>query len=213
MILVVGDIHGDFAALNSLINKKRPSTILQVGDFGYWPKFKNKRQVEAQNTIIYFCDGNHEDHESLRQFKNSEVYENIYYMERGSTLNLPDGRTVLFMGGAHSPDWKFRTPKYDWFPNMELITKEDIDRVPDTKIDVVISHTAPEEFYIWFSAREDPSRKHLSLILEKYKPKLWYFGHFHKYKEGFDYGCKWTALSHPRSGSRWWVGLDLCKIE
>jgi len=215
MSLVVGDIHGEFGYLNSLIHKKQPTVILQVGELGYWPKFRSKTQIKSPNTKIYFCDGNHEDHDSLKTLENNEVYENVYYMKRGSTLDLPDGRTVLFMGGAFSIDWEHRTPGIDWFPFEELVTEEDINKIPDKKIDIVISHTAPKEFYISnidYSI-PDPSRECLSQILEKYHPKLWYFGHFHSYMNGFDYGCKWTGLAHPRSGYRWWVGLDLCRIE
>jgi hypothetical protein len=65
-IVVVGDIHGDFGTLNTLINKRQPKMILQVGDFGYWPHMKDYKAgydktptVKAQNTIIHWCDGNH----------------------------------------------------------------------------------------------------------------------------------------------------------
>lgn len=224
MILVVGDTHGEFNHLNTLISKKQPSIILQVGDFGYWPKLRDNKKLKNKDTIVYFCDGNHEDHESLRNLENNEIQQNIFYMRRGSTLTLPDGRTVLFMGGAFSHDWrykefgsdewKYREPGIDWFPIMELVTEEDINKIPDVEIDIVISHTAPKEFYVLSSySMEDPSRECLSQILKKYQPKLWFFGHFHLYRMGFDYGCKWTGLSHPKSGNRWWVGLDLCRVE
>ena len=215
MILVAGDIHGRFDSLNSLINKKQPSIVLQVGELGYWPNFKSRSKIKNKDTIIYFCDGNHEDHESLIKLKDNEVYRNVYYMKRGSTLDLPDGRTVLFMGGAHSIDWELRTPRFDWFPDLELITEKDLNEIPNRKIDIVISHTAPKEFYISNIdyTIEDPSRECLSQILKKYQPKLWFFGHFHFYNTGFDCGCKWTGLSCVDSYSRWWVGLDLNKIE
>jgi len=207
MILVVGDIHGEFRYLNSLINKRQPSMILQVGDLGYWPKNKRNQKIKNKNTKIYFCDGNHEDHESLRKLKNNEVFKNIFYMKRGSILDLPNGRTVLFMGGSYSFDWKLRTLGIDWFRDMELLTWDDVVNTPDTIIDIVISHTAPEEFFMMFNPKEDPSRKHLSYILKKYKPKEWYFGHFHYYRSGFDCNCKWIGLAYPGSGYKWYVSL------
>ena len=36
-VLVVGDIHGDWGKLNSLLTVKRPDIVLQCGDFGWWP--------------------------------------------------------------------------------------------------------------------------------------------------------------------------------
>jgi len=218
MILVVGDIHEEFKYLNSLINEKRPSIILQVGDFGYWPEDKGKQEIKNKDTKIYFCDGNHEDHESLKKLKNNEIQKDVFYMKRGSTLDLPDGRRVLFMGGAFSHDWRYenlftgkieyREPGVDWFPEHELVTEDNVKNTPDVKIDIVISHTSPKEFFVMSPKKEkDPSRENLSYILKKYKPKLWFFGHFHIFKEGFDYDCKWLCLAHPVSGRRWWVGL------
>ena len=46
-------------------------------------------------------------------------------------LGLPDGRIVLFMGGADSIDKKYRKIGFDWFPE-ELITQKDIYELPDT---------------------------------------------------------------------------------
>ena len=51
-------------------------------------------------------------------------------------MALPDGRTVLFMGGALSVDKAWRTPGYDWFPE-ESITTGDLDRLPDVHVDIV----------------------------------------------------------------------------
>ena len=75
-IIVSGDIHGDWAALNSLINSKRPEVILVCGDFGYWgdifPKTKNWDDVKFRfhgetrikdsgiGTKVFFAPGNHE---------------------------------------------------------------------------------------------------------------------------------------------------------
>lgn len=213
MILVVGDVHGRFSRLNSLINKKHPSIVLQVGDFGYWPNLRNRTKVRSGDAIVYFCDGNHEDHESLKNLKNNEIYKNVFYMKRGSTIDLPDGRTVLFMGGAHSFDWRYREAGRDWFPELELVTEKDLENLPDKKIDIVISHTAPEEFFIGFPPKEDPSRESLSYILKKYEPKLWFFGHFHMYDTGFDSGCKWVALADIESYFKHYDWLDSGRIE
>jgi len=64
--------------LNTLINKKKPKLILQVGDFGWWPRFDGKNDtikltskgrvrvpwrqfgVKNPNTDIFWCPGNHE---------------------------------------------------------------------------------------------------------------------------------------------------------
>jgi len=67
-------------------------------------------------------------------------------MKRGSVLKLPDKRNILFIGGALSIDKKQRTIGYDWFP-QETISQKNIFELPDEKIDIVISHTAPKYFH------------------------------------------------------------------
>lgn len=227
-ILVVGDLHAEWNHLNNLINKKQPKIILQCGDLGYWPKFHQKKMssydkhkfnqygIKPQGTTIYWVDGNHEDHWSLQkldQEENGVLMKNVIHQPRGSVLTLPDGRNVLFFGGALSIDKAYRTEGIDWF-REETISYKDMMNLPECKIDIVISHTCPEEF--WWAAKmhlifcnryNDPSVKALSCILEKYKPKHWYFGHFHKYLFGRYKNTFFWGLNTPRE-SNWWMRLQ-----
>jgi UDP-2,3-diacylglucosamine pyrophosphatase LpxH len=210
-IIVVGDVHGYWSGLNRLINLKKPDIVLQCGDFGYWPRYHGQKMrhfgkavtfdaygAKPGITKVYFCDGNHEDHWALKELQTNEIQENVFYMKRGSTLVLPDGRTVLFIGGANSIDKNQRTLGDDYFPD-ETITHTDIFNLPDTEVDIVISHTCPTEFFEMltneFKMDNDSSRVALSYVLDKYLPKLWYFGHFHQEKTGYTKGCRWYALN------------------
>lgn len=220
-IIVVGDVHGEWASLNTLINKKCPSMVISCGDFGYWPRFAAHAEekhdfrfnVRNNGTPVYFCDGNHEDHESLRKLETSSIpgMENVFYQKRGSTFTLPDGRTVLFMGGAGSIDKESRLRGIDWFPE-ELITMGDIYNLPDLKVDIVISHTCPAELLDTMLEEDprkvdDPSNAALSHVLEKYSPSLWYFGHWHAYRSGFLGSTRWYALNMADE-TGWWRWLD-----
>jgi len=203
------------------------------GDFGYWPEFDNstvlgkvrygldgrvikKREkwflkgIKTQGSIVRFCDGNHEDHWNLAKLEFPVIYENVVYMKRGTVSALPDGRNVLWIGGAESIDKKLRTIGVDWFPE-EVLTQGDVYRLPDVRIDIVISHTCPEEFLSEMLPHDprkinDPSNKALSYVLEKYRPDLWYFAHWHWYKTGYDKGCRWTCLNMAGE-SGWWEVL------
>lgn len=226
--IVCGDIHMDFGALNHMRNKQRPNILLACGDFGYWPRMpatkfygptaakhpKLPMPKTGKNCKMYWCDGNHEDHQSLIDRTTDELWPNVFYMPRGSSMLLPDGRRVLFMGGADSHDKGYRTMGVDWFKE-ELITQADLDRIQDHKYDIVISHTCPCEWVPGVydhsaSIREaDPSRHALSIVLQKYRPKLWYFGHWHRNVTCYDkeYDCRWTALDHTGGMGRWWEVL------
>ena len=250
-IIVSGDWHGVWGPVNALIDKKKPETILQCGDFGWWPRFDKTNLIysgeyedisdtvlldpwqrvmakrvykswdqfgiKAENTKIYWCDGNHEDHWDLVGERNymkapCNMMPNVYYMKRGSVLQLPDGRNVLFIGGADSIDKDARMLGVDWFPE-ELISYKDVENLPDIDVDIVISHTCPIEIYeevirrSHISRRPDPSAHALSYVLDKYKPNLWYFGHFHTFLEGRLRNTKWYCLN-TISETNWWVYLE-----
>ena len=214
--LIVGDVHGYFGDLNALINKKRPDLVICCGDFGYWPNFDgiNFDDIKPQGTEILWCDGNHEDHWSLRDRKTDELVKDVHYMPRGSMFTLSDGRTILFMGGGDSIDKNMRKIGVDWFPE-EVIRQKDIENLPDIKIDIVVSHTCPLELVGEMRGyREksvEPSNHALSYVLEKYHPDLWFYGHWHVYKDTYLRDTRFIALSclpTYMGYGRWWIELD-----
>jgi len=219
-VLVIGDVHTRWGRLNTIINKRRPDVVIQVGDFGYWPgeHYFNKRKWNRYwdpsfiktPVPLYFCDGNHENHPKLIEATkdNNEIAPNVFYQKRGSVLVL-GGIRILFMGGAFSIDKAWRVPGKDWFPE-ETISQTDVYNLPETDIDMVVSHTGPNEFIQGLDTikeqgqYKDCSTDALTYILNKYEPKRWFFGHFHVFKQGSFGGCEWTAmdmLGPGRSGS------------
>jgi hypothetical protein len=229
-ILIVGDIHGDWGQLNRLIQKKDPKEVWVVGDFGHWPSFEVRKAtmygqkdwsntgVKVGNTVVRWCDGNHEDHDDLDnrgrigRATGIQMYTNVMYQPRGSFSILPDGRRILWYGGAQSIDKELRTPGLNWF-HREIPCEIEWQLAlsyPEDSIDIVISHTCPKS---WEPDPMkplkclDPTRQHLQDILEKYKPSLWYHGHWHKEASGVSGDTNWVSLDYPRHGGRWWTWL------
>jgi len=230
-MMVTGDVHGDFGELNALVNKKRPELVLCCGDFGYWPRepkyvyrtWQYGYQIEKkkdrpvpkipEGCLVFWCDGNHEDHQELGLRTTDELWPRVHYMPRGSLLDLPDGRRVMFFGGAMSMDRGTRMLGKDWFPE-ESISDADIRSLSyEGEVDMVVSHTCPREFDIGVVGKDegyyrDCSRTALSWVLHHYRPKRWYFGHWHHYIEGEYLGCRWTGFDHTFGGGRWWDWMD-----
>jgi len=214
-IIVVGDVHADYSSLNQFINRQQPTLLIACGDFGFWPKFRPPlHDLKPGDCKVLFAEGNHEDYASLPDTRSpTEVMPGLTWQPRGSTHVLPDGRTILFMGGAASIDREFRTKgenvsEAGWF-EREIIDASDMAALPDCKVDIVISHTCPAEFPIPLnlSPCNDPSRWRLSSVLDRYRPKLWYFGHFHVHCFGQAIGCRWRGL--PCLGDPYgWRELD-----
>lgn len=201
-VFIMGDLHGQFGYLNTFICKKckKGDIVICCGDFGYFPNLDNDhKKIKTHGTKVLFCDGNHEDHWSLRSLKDNEICKNVFYMSRGSTYELPDGRNILFMGGALSIDKLERKTGIDWFPE-ETISYNDMLNLPRKKIDIIVSHTCPDEcldIMLKHNSikKNDCSTKALSQLLELYKPELWFFGHWHKYDSGIINNTKWYCLN------------------
>jgi len=250
-ILVMGDLHCTWQKPNMLMAKHKPSIVLQCGDFGWWPKWHktthvshgtyrvdpmtgirkaapfNQYGLKPGDAKVYWCPGNHEDWEDLNRQADShnpipvEVCKNVFYMPRCSTLDLPDGRKVLFMGGAASTDKEWRRYRYDWFPE-EVITQADVYNLPeDIDVDIVVSHTSPSWFKpelfeksddwkqtdsYWLEKFRDPSCLALDVVWERYRPSLWFFGHYHVAKVGKYRNTQWFALNKEMD-TGWWTFL------
>lgn len=238
--IVVGDLHCKFQALNTLINRKRPLEVLQCGDFGWWPhehmrgRLRDKKRgalfdqysLKPQGASVYWCDGNHENHEDLAtrvagdpEGSHEFMGPGIFYQPRGSFRTLQDGRTVFFFGGADSIDKHRRVEGKSWWRG-ELPSVAECDAAIHAleafgkRVDIFVTHTAPEsianhllEKAFRCSERiQDPTSRFLEFLLNNHPPHKWFFGHFHVSLQGEANGCSWEALSDCTSYSeKWWA--------
>lgn len=219
-VLMVGDVHGRFGDLNKLINKKKPDIVIQVGDNAYyWLNNVAKGEIKPQGCKVYLVPGNHENWDMIHsrvgrhKLDPTEIEENIFYCSIGSSITIND-KKILFIGGADSIDKIMRTNKLDWFREEEILSNKDVDFILDNHehADIIVSHTCPTEFNMESTGRfdkyTDPTRLALSLILKRYKPYSWFFGHWHYYiKDRYD-KTTWVGLNKVPD-TKWWKEIVL----
>jgi hypothetical protein len=186
-ILICGDIHGRFGYFKRVLEQEKPDLAICLGEWGYWLQCWPDMKAIKPKCPVYWIDGNHERFDMLNRRTSDEIAPNIFYKPRG-TVELINGKNVLFMGGAFSIDYKYRTVGFDYFPDDELVTQADINKIPKgVKVDIVCSHTAPNMFSILDPEREkmfpDQSRYYLDIVLKKYQPAQWWMAHWHCHKE------------------------------
>jgi len=237
-IFGVGDLHARWDPINQLIINEAPDIILQVGDYGWWPHYHGKtgligsiifdqygliNKQNGKTTKIFWCPGNHENWDELDKLGHDiiEVQEGIFYCPFGTLIELPepDNRTVMFCGGALSIDYMQRTEGKSWW-KQEIILQEEMDRLPETTVDIIVSHTVPRN---WISLNKnlydgylddsvnakirDSSTFALQLIYEKYQPSRWISGHFHNFADEKIKDCHWTSLGRCDRDDQWWIKL------
>ncbi len=103
------------------------------------------------------------------------------------------------LGGAFSVDWRWRVPGRSWWPDHEIPTDADVERLGTDPLDVLVSHDIPRgvplERISTFrlnsgdQANADRPREVVRAALEATRPRLVLHGHWH-WRHGTD--LHWT---------------------
>lgn len=195
--------------------------VIIAGDFGFiWRNPEGPRgegtpiHIKDMRTIrhvfdkmpftVLFLDGNHENFNVIETLpivekwggKVQPVTDNVYHLMRGEVYTI-DNKSILTVGGGLSVDRKYRTEGYSWWPQEELLESELANALVNlektqNKVDLVISHTAPQsvvkeldahlppwQYGIWGMKIDDPTAVKLETVLANIDTSDWYFGHFH----------------------------------
>lgn len=156
-MIFIGDIHGNFKKLFSLINNSevKNDTFIQIGDFGvgFRPiedeylllSFINEMLIEDGNDM-YVIRGNHDNPSYFTEDKFG--FSNIKFLPDFHVLEI-NGKTILTVGGALSIDRIQRREGVDYWKDEELPhIIPDISQIYDgASIDIVCTHNCPT--YTW----------------------------------------------------------------
>lgn len=227
MIYITGDTHGtaDWEKINtSNFPEQKELTkddyLIILGDFGgVWDGAEQDRYIlktyDKRNFTTLFIDGNHENHDLLDKYPVEEwnggkihrISDSVIHLMRGQVYEI-EGVKFFTMGGAESTDREYRREGESWWAR-ELPSDEEYEEAlcnlekHDFKVDVVLTHCAPEG-YIGKNMRAvynsdlnrmlaeymagvvDRSGNKLTKFLDELitahglKFEYWYFGHYHR---------------------------------
>lgn len=153
-LAIIGDTHGEFHILRKVLIPlalEISDTILQVGDFGFWPVLEpgsgQKNSWKDPGVPIRWIDGNHEYFPQLPLGATEpvEVWPNAVYMPRGYIWEI-EGKKIGFIGGADSADRYLRKEHLDWF-RQERVLIERLEGwwTAKPQLDLLVTHTPPFE--------------------------------------------------------------------
>lgn len=190
IIRFIGDVHGKFGRYGTILNDS-PYRTHQIGDMGVG--FRRYPHGNWQANPPYdlmvekgatFHRGNHDNPEVCARH----------------TQCIADGTVydrMMFIGGALSIDRKYRIEDFSWWPDEELSSDrlfELADVYAVAQPEIMVTHECPELIAMIVVGRmpdmrggfmkmnpEHASRTRVMFdkMLERHRPKLWIFGHWH----------------------------------
>jgi len=223
-VLLLGDTHGNTSWTLSMIDQASAldaDLILQLGDFGYWPRVRDglrflsavEKRLGDRGLPLWFIDGNHEDHVSLRSAELGPgfvpISDHVTYLPRGTRWTW-DSTEWLAVGGASSVDRNWRREGISWFPEEILTASQERAITESGSATVVVAHDAPwgvsflAKRYDLFTPPEarggwpadalrdsDRNMVRMRSVADSIQPRVWYHGHHHvRYDDVLDIGTK-----------------------
>ena len=227
--MVAGDTHGNLAwiaTLAKLAARHGCAGIVQLGDFGFWPDLRKLRSSNNRMRVLderwldavadelarhsiwmRVLDGNHDAH-PLVEDRYPAGDDGIAPIRSGLLDWATRGARwswcgVRFgaLGGAVSIDQEHRLPGVSWWATEE-ITPDDLSRLGDGPLDVLLTHDAPEGVnhplvdlsslgvhYLQVESLSRASRRLVEEARRATRPALHLHGHFHlRYRTAVDGG-------------------------
>ena len=185
---VVGDIHGNFAALDRVMRRHPEVPFwLCVGDVasasGAYPE---------PAAPMYWIKGNNESFDRIEGFvSGAEQVANLHFIQNGHAVDVA-GVKVAGVGGTFAPTWYHaaaaalpRKPKDDKRRHFVREEVEACRRLHD--VDVLLTHEAPKPFWITLPSstapsgkwRRDVGKEPIAELADALQPRLHCFGHHH----------------------------------
>ena len=177
----VGDLHGDFDALNRVMTR-HPEVTLWVcpGDLA-----AENGAYPSPPAPLYWIKGNNEDFDFVAsQLTGAGTLPNLHYIPNGVAVRA-HGLALAGLGGTLAPTW-YEKPASELRKVSSRDDKrrhfvhEEVDRCKALHgIDVFLSHEAPRPFPL--ARVRDAGKTPVNEVLSAMRPRLHLFGHHHVY--------------------------------
>lgn len=206
-ILLVSDIHSHYQVIQAQIDHARLTLdheldrVLVLGDFGlFGPNLHDffRRDGRRFTAPVHFIEGNHEDFKSFGPLV-EEYADVVSHLPRNSRQDF-GSRNWLCIGGARYMDsWST--------PSGCEISDEDIGVClanDPGSVEIVISHDCPTGIGVTSDSElghlGEPGVEGLARVAAHLEPRLWFFGHHHRWHDLEKNGTRFVGLPQSWKG-------------
>lgn len=196
MILITGDVHGDFSRFKDRRLKKlrKSDALIVCGDFGMiWDGSRKEkatlRRLGRRRYSILFVEGAHENFSELEKYPLEEwcggltrkISGNLRQLIRGNVYEIAGKRVFAFGGGKAEDSSDPLQMKYEVPEENELSDADKRLTECGNEVDIIVSYEPPASVGEFLGGT--PETNKISAYLEEKKNsvvfKQWFFGKFH----------------------------------
>jgi uncharacterized protein len=177
----VGDLHGDFDALEGVMSR-HPEVVFWLcpGDLA-----ADNGEYPRPRAPLYWIKGNNEDFDFVSaQPAASGTVPNLFYIPNGVAVEA-FGLRIAGLGGTFAPTWYGKpalelsrlSPRDD---RRRHFVHEEVEKCRSlNSVDVFMSHEAPRPYPV--GRVKDAGKTPINEVLSAMRPRLHLFGHHHRY--------------------------------
>ena len=176
-VIVIGDIHGNYKALEFIQQQTNADLYIQVGDLSV----KNGLFPLPSKPLL-FIHGNTDNINVLSRYHNNHnfvtIARNLFYLPSGNICPL-GGLTIAGMGGSFSPKYYYHDKKKLEGRKRRHYTHEDYQLIADMAngVDILLTHEASSPLVSPSKFKGNRGRSEITKLILLTKPIFHFFGH------------------------------------
>lgn len=204
-LLIIGDVHGDYEALWTLLNKYKDECIFafQTGDLGLYDSIHHAKQdgkawkhneknivefIERRKLLkplpvpLMYIKGNHDNYNNLWAFRDLD----IFYIPQGTAL-LYKKFAILGLGGIYSSKRSYKSSRLLKGRELRFYTIDNINTCKETSNSInskdreviLLTHEAARGIMPLDKRGYDQGTAVLKEMLDSINPAYYIHGHHH----------------------------------
>ena len=198
----LGDIHGDFDAVNRIMRRHPEVPFwISVGDLA-----DDEGNYQPVATPLYWIKGNNENFDLIGS---GRLPQNLHWIAQAGVTRT-HGISIAGLGGTLAPTW-YETPAADLphptkaSPRATALAdkrrhfvREEVEACKALQnVDVFMTHEAPRPYIVGAGPGRrgiDAGKTQVNEVLSAMRPRLHLFGHHHRFTEQDRQGVRSVGL-------------------